>query len=116
MAIISSFFPDSKEDNITVLEIGIGIGLLVGPLLGAFLYTIGGYILPFWTVAVICMLLYPLLLHTVAFIQREENKYMQAQSNLLTPEVGAPIKEVTEAEEHEEEDSPGKKYITPKAE
>ena len=41
---------------------------------------------------------------------------MQSQSNLLTTDVGAPIKEVTEAEEHEEEDSPSKRNITPKAE
>jgi MFS family permease len=73
MAIITSYFPKEKELYIGILEGGIGIGLLVGPLLGAFLYSIGGYILPFWTVAGICMALYPLLIHTVKFIQIKED-------------------------------------------
>jgi MFS transporter, DHA1 family, solute carrier family 18 (vesicular amine transporter), member 1/2 len=73
MAIITSYFPKEKELYIGILEGGIGIGLLVGPLLGAFLYSIGGYILPFWTVAGICMALYPLLIHTVTFIQIKED-------------------------------------------
>jgi MFS family permease len=68
MAIITSFFPEEKELYIGILEAGIGVGLLVGPLLGAFLYSIGGYILPFWTVAGICLALYPLLIHTIKFI------------------------------------------------
>lgn len=73
MAIITSFFPEEKELYIGILEAGIGVGLLVGPLLGAFLYSIGGYILPFWTVAGICLALYPLLIHTIKFIQMKED-------------------------------------------
>jgi len=68
MAIITSFFPNDKELYIGILEAAVGIGLLVGPLLGAFLYSVGGYIFPFWTVAGICMALYPLLIHTITFI------------------------------------------------
>lgn len=37
IAIISSFFPTEKELYIGILEGGIGIGMLVGPLCGAFL-------------------------------------------------------------------------------
>ena len=68
IAIISSFFPTEKELYIGILEGGIGIGMLVGPLCGAFLNSIGGYATPFWTVAGVCIALYPMLLHSVAFI------------------------------------------------
>ena len=68
MAIITALFQEQKELYIGILEAGIGIGLLIGPLMGAFLYSVGGYLLPFWTVAAICIALYPLLLHTNRFI------------------------------------------------
>jgi DHA1 family solute carrier family 18 vesicular amine transporter 1/2 len=73
MAIITALFSDEKELYIGILEAGIGIGLLVGPLMGAFLYALGGFMLPFWTVAGICIALYPLLLHTNKFIQEKES-------------------------------------------
>jgi MFS family permease len=37
LSIISSFFPTEKELYIGILEGGIGIGMLIGPLCGAFL-------------------------------------------------------------------------------
>jgi MFS family permease len=37
LSIISSFFPSEKELYIGILEAGIGIGMLLGPLCGAFL-------------------------------------------------------------------------------
>ena len=37
MAIITTFFPNEKEYYIGILEGGIGIGMLIGPLIGAFL-------------------------------------------------------------------------------
>lgn len=91
MAIITTMFADEKELYIGILEAGVGIGLLVGPLLGAFLYSIGGFILPFWTVAGICLALYPLLLHTVKFIKNKEAQFAEAQaiSSQIIPEVTA---------------------------
>jgi MFS family permease len=38
IAIISSYYPDQKELYIGILEAGVGIGMLLGPLIGAFLY------------------------------------------------------------------------------
>ncbi len=73
MAIITVFYADEKELYIGILEAGMGVGLLFGPLMGAFLYSIGGYIFPFWGVAAICISLYPLLLHTNRFIQEKES-------------------------------------------
>jgi MFS family permease len=96
MAIITSLFAKEKELYIGILEAGVGIGLLVGPLLGAFLYSIGGFILPFWTVAGICLALYPMLLQTVKFIQAKE---AQIADNFLN--INAIIEEATSAEEQD---------------
>ncbi len=78
LSIISSFFPTEKELYIGILEGGIGIGMLIGPLCGAFLNSIGGYAMPFWTVAGVCIALYPMLLHSVAFIQTKEDQYIKS--------------------------------------
>lgn len=69
MAIITSCFPEDREDNIAILEAGVGIGMLLGPLAGALLYTIGGYMMPFWTVAFVCIALTPTLKETINFIE-----------------------------------------------
>ena len=49
MAILSSFEQSEREQYIGWVEAATGIGLLFGPLLGAALFTIGGYITPFIT-------------------------------------------------------------------
>ena len=95
MAIITSMFPNEKELYIGILEAAVGIGLLIGPLLGAFLYSVGGFKLPFWTVAAICITLYPLLIHTNKFIVQKERDIALAKEireKLI-------IKEATTAEE-----------------
>lgn len=74
IAILTSCFPNEREDCIAILEGGVGIGMLLGPLLGACLYSIGGYIMPFWTVAAICIALYPSLLETINFIDVREKE------------------------------------------
>ena len=71
MAIITSHYPDEREENIGILEGGTGLGLLLGPLLGSVLYALGGYSLPFWTVGGICILLFPVLKHTCTIIKQE---------------------------------------------
>jgi len=49
MAILSSMGPASREKYIGWGEAACGLGLLLGPLMGAVLYDIGGYVLPFAT-------------------------------------------------------------------
>ena len=49
MAILSSMGPMSREKYIGWGEAACGIGLLFGPLLGAALFDVGGYIMPFAT-------------------------------------------------------------------
>ena len=47
LAIVTVTFPDEMESNIGILEGSTGLGFLIGPLLSSFLYTLGGYCLPF---------------------------------------------------------------------
>jgi MFS family permease len=39
----ANFFPDHKEFMIGMLEAGAGLGMMVGPLIGTLLFSIGGY-------------------------------------------------------------------------
>lgn len=60
-SIITSHFPDEKQNLIAILEAGIGGGILIGPIIGASLHEVGGYSCPFWTLGVIYMLMFPLI-------------------------------------------------------
>jgi len=58
---ITSYFPDDKQKLIGILEAGIGVGILTGPMLGALLYEFGGYSCPFWTLGFAFLLMFPLI-------------------------------------------------------
>ena len=59
IAIIATNYKKDRVKAIGMLESSSGIGLLLGPLFGAILYSIGGYLLPFFVVGKI--ILYPLI-------------------------------------------------------
>ncbi len=48
MAIIATHYKSEREKTIGMMEASSGIGLLIGPFLGAILYQLGGYALPFF--------------------------------------------------------------------
>ena len=73
IAIITNHYPDEREQNLGIFEGGTGLGLLLGPMLGSMLYTIGGYIAPFYIVGTICLLILPLLQYTLKLLNEEEN-------------------------------------------
>ena len=49
MAILSSFKAEEREKFIGFVYTANGLGLLIGPLIGAVLYYFGGYCMPFYT-------------------------------------------------------------------
>jgi MFS transporter, DHA1 family, solute carrier family 18 (vesicular amine transporter), member 1/2 len=72
-AIISQFFPEKKELYIGILEAGTGLGLLIGPLFGGVLYHIGGYPLPFLTLAILLILMYPVMVYALSEVETKEH-------------------------------------------
>ena len=47
-SISTNFFPDHKDAMVGYIEAVTGVGLIMGPLLGSFLYALGGYQFIFW--------------------------------------------------------------------
>lgn len=65
MAILSSFDGSEREIYIGWIEAANGIGLLFGPLIGAGLFSMGGYRTPFFTFAGIYLLFYPCIIYSL---------------------------------------------------
>jgi len=78
MAILSSFDKDEREKYIGWVEAAFGCGLLFGPLLGAFLYTFGGYIMPFATFAVIYFVSFPFI---IVILNKSHSIWASAQND-----------------------------------
>mmetsp|Transcript_16613 Transcript_16613/g.28301 ORF Transcript_16613/g.28301 Transcript_16613/m.28301 type:complete len:299 (-) Transcript_16613:695-1591(-) len=92
MAILSSFDAEDREKYIGYVEMANGVGLLFGPLLGAMLYSIGGYMMPFATFAIFYLLCYPFIVITLLSNSRldhdsqvEEEDMAQAELNREEP-------------------------------
>ena len=47
-AIIGCFFPDRISSIVALIQVFNGLGLMIGPLLGGFLFEVGGFQLPFF--------------------------------------------------------------------
>jgi MFS family permease len=60
-AIISTHFKAERERYIGYMENASGLGLLLGPTVGSILYKLGGYMTPFFTMASVYFLMYPLI-------------------------------------------------------
>ena len=51
--VVSTSKRDERESNIGLVEAFTGIGFLAGPLFGSFMFTIGGYSMPFLSSAIL---------------------------------------------------------------
>lgn len=52
-AIIAKEFPNNVSTTFASLETFFGLGLIVGPMVGGVLYSLGGYYLPFVTLGML---------------------------------------------------------------
>lgn len=82
-------FPNDQATILSLLETSFGLGLICGPTLGGWLYSIGGYTLPFFTLGA-CMISGALLNFVVCFGQStpvHDPKELQAEylKILFTP-------------------------------
>lgn len=55
-AIIAKEFPNNVSTTFASLETFFGLGLIVGPMVGGMLYSVGGYFLPFVTLGLLLFL------------------------------------------------------------
>jgi len=84
MAILSSFENAERDQYIGWMEAAGGIGMLFGPLLGAFLYSQGGFMLPFVCFAGIYLLAYPYIGYILCKAYRIE-KQLKSAGRSTTP-------------------------------
>ena len=56
IAIIAAHYKNDREQTIGMMESSAGVGLLLGPFIGAIFYSIGGYLLPFFVTGNIILL------------------------------------------------------------
>ena len=73
-SMITTHFPLEKQQMIGILEGGIGLGLLLGPILGAMLYEAGGYCCPFWTLGFLFLTMFPLLSRMISLVSNDKMK------------------------------------------
>jgi MFS family permease len=62
MAIMTTFGSHERDKYLGMAEAAGGLGLLVGPVAGAALYSIGGFAVPFIFFAVVLTLFSPIIL------------------------------------------------------
>ena len=64
-SLIMSFNAADRERYIGYIEAANGMGLLLGPMIGALLYSIGGFYVPFFFFATCFILAYPSISYTL---------------------------------------------------
>ena len=55
-SICTNFYPDKKEAMVGYIEAVTGIRLIIGPIIGSVLYTLGGYKFIFYSFGIFFML------------------------------------------------------------
>lgn len=75
MAVLSSFKIGEREQYIGWIESATGIGLLFGPLLGALLYNIGDYYLPFLFFSTLYAISFPTICYILSKSNAEATEY-----------------------------------------
>lgn len=68
---------EERERAIGFLEVSNGIGILCGPLIGAMLYSLGGYHFPFMVFAFLYVAMYPIIAHYLIKANDEKKEYMR---------------------------------------
>lgn len=86
MAILSSFGTKEREQYIGYVEAACGVGLLFGPLLGALLYSFGGFMMPFATFALFYLATYPHIVWTLVKAKRVLDGPQTEKQGLLNPD------------------------------
>ena len=71
---MTTVYKEDRERFIGYIESSAGMGLLLGPLMGAGLYSVGGYMLPFAILALSYFVMYPLIMVVLFKLRKFENE------------------------------------------
>ena len=69
-AFIPLIYPKDVELKIAICEVVAGIGLMSGPLLGSFLYYLGGYLFPFFSIGTILVAMISFIRNKMEFLKK----------------------------------------------
>ena len=72
ISVLTSLYPEQREKIMAYFELAVGLGFLLGPLIGAGLYALGGYTLPFFGMSCLFFLLMPLLIYVAGLVEQAE--------------------------------------------
>jgi MFS family permease len=76
MSILSSFKKDEREKYIGLMEAVVGLGFLAGPIMGSFLYTLGGFSTPFLFQASVFLVSYPFISYSLVKSNKETEPFL----------------------------------------
>jgi MFS family permease len=71
---------EERDRNIGLFEAFVGLGFMTGPLVGSFLYTLGGYIMPFAFSGSFFVLCFPFVAYQL-LKQKRANKLLEETKN-----------------------------------
>ena len=69
LAVLTSHYPEQREDIMGYFEAAVGLGFMMGLLIGAGLYALGGYTLPFFGLGCLFVLMMPIIIYVAGLIQ-----------------------------------------------
>ncbi|KAL4218018.1 hypothetical protein ACF0H5_022756 [Mactra antiquata] len=84
LVFISKYFPDNVTTVFGIAEVFTGVGLVIGPALGGFLYAAGGFIFPFAVVGGACMITLPF---TWYFIPQQDDSMSDEEGDISIKEI-----------------------------
>jgi len=69
--VVKSSNKEDRDMNIGFMEAFTGIGFLVGPLFGAFMFNLGGYVAPFTAAASLILVMYPFVCYGLTKVKNK---------------------------------------------
>ena len=81
LAVLTSHYPEQRENIMGMFEAATGLGFLFGPLIGAGLYSLGGYILPFYGLSMAYIVMLPMIFYVARKVEQLEAANNESHNN-----------------------------------
>jgi len=77
--IVKNSAKEDRDMNIGFMEAFTGIGFLTGPLFGAFMFNLGGYVMPFAASAALILFMYPFVGYSLIKVRNKRKLEEESQ-------------------------------------